>query len=69
MFHFSTVDEKCNSCKRAIEALERIDHEVDILDISLFKVNDNRYAKKYGVTRLPALVYFRRKFPSIYRGK
>ena len=26
-----------------------------------------RYAKKYGVNKMPALVYFRRKFPSIYR--
>lgn len=29
---------------------------------------DSRYAKKWGVTKLPALVYFRRRFPSIYRG-
>ena len=34
-----------------------------------FKVNDPRYAKKYGVSKLPSLVYFRRKFPSIYRGQ
>jgi len=26
-----------------------------------------RYAKKYGVSKLPALVYFRKKFPSVYR--
>jgi len=30
---------------------------------------DSRYAKKWGVTKLPAMVYFRRRFPSIYRGK
>lgn len=33
----------------------------------MVKVNDARYAKKYGVNKMPALVYFRRKFPSIYR--
>lgn len=29
---------------------------------------DPRYAKKWGVTNLPTIVYFRKKFPSIYRG-
>ena len=48
--------------------LEKIDDETDALDITFVKVNDPRYAKKYGVSKLPALVYFRRKFPSIYRG-
>jgi len=42
--------------------------EADALDITFVKVNDHRYAKKYGVNKLPSLVYFRRKFPSIYRG-
>ena len=49
--------------------MERIDHETDSLDITFVKISDHRYAKKYGVNRLPALVYFRRKFPSIYRGE
>lgn len=31
--------------------------------------DDTKYAKKWGVTKIPALVYFRRKFPSIYRGE
>lgn len=30
---------------------------------------DPRYARKWGVTKLPAIVYFRKRFPSIYRGK
>merc|ERR1712233_216817 len=51
----------------AIEGLEKIDDETDALDITKVKVNDARYAKKYGVNKMPALVYFRRKFPSIYR--
>ena len=51
-----------------MEGLEKIDDETDALDITFVKVNDPRYAKKYGVNKLPALVYFRRKFPSIYRG-
>ena len=67
----SAVDsaERCASCERVLEGLERIDHETDSLDITFVKINDHRYAKKYGVNKLPALVYFRRKFPSIYRGE
>ena len=67
----SAVDsaERCASCERVLEGLERIDHETDSLDVTFVKINDHRYAKKYGVNKLPALVYFRRKFPSIYRGE
>ncbi len=67
-FPFS-VDDHCSSCNRVLESLERIDQETDALDITFVKINDHRYAKKYGVNKLPALVYFRRKFPSIYRGR
>ncbi|XP_011196595.1 uncharacterized protein LOC105221368 isoform X6 [Zeugodacus cucurbitae] len=52
----------------ALEKLENIDSETDNLDITFVKMADSRYAKKWGVTKLPALVYFRRRFPSIYRG-
>ena len=49
--------------------LETIDDEADNLDITFVKIRDTRYAKKYGITKLPAMVYFRRRFPSIYRGQ
>ena len=58
----------CPSCKKVLEGLESIDDETDALDITFVKINDPRYAKKYGVNKIPALVYFRKKFPSIYRG-
>lgn len=51
-----------------MEKLENIDSETDNLDITFVKMADSRYAKKWGVTKLPAMVYFRRRFPSIYRG-
>ena len=47
--------------------MESIDDETDALDITFVKINDPRYAKKYGVNKIPSLVYFRKKFPSIYR--
>ncbi|XP_048512846.1 uncharacterized protein LOC105690380 isoform X4 [Athalia rosae] len=50
------------------EKLENIDGETDNLDITFVKMSDPRYARKWGVTKLPAIVYFRKRFPSIYRG-
>ena len=61
-------EDNCIECDEVESGLEKIDDETDALDITFVKVNDPRYAKKYGVSKLPALVYFRRKFPSIYRG-
>ncbi|XP_012231800.1 uncharacterized protein hlk isoform X2 [Linepithema humile] len=48
--------------------LEEIDGETDNLDITFVKMGDPRYARKWGVTKLPAIVHFRKRFPSIYRG-
>ena len=59
----------CKNNEEILEGLEKIDQETDNLDITFIKINDPRYARKYGVTKLPALVYFRKKFPSIYRGE
>ncbi|XP_065578951.1 uncharacterized protein LOC136039286 isoform X4 [Artemia franciscana] len=61
-------DNNCQRCVEALQELENIDDEADNLDITFVKIKDPRYAKKYGVSKLPALVYFRKKFPSIYRG-
>ncbi|XP_018568278.1 uncharacterized protein LOC108908653 isoform X4 [Anoplophora glabripennis] len=54
--------------KVIMEKLENIDSETDNFDITFVKMADPRYARKWGVTNLPAIVYFRRRFPSIYRG-
>ncbi|XP_066992317.1 uncharacterized protein hlk isoform X2 [Anabrus simplex] len=56
-------------CEKALEELEKIDGETDNLDITFVKMADPRYARKWGVTKLPAIVYFRKRFPSIYRGE
>jgi len=59
--------DECKTCPDVLKGLEKIDTETDNLDITFIKINDPRYARKYGVTKLPSLVYFRKKFPSIYR--
>lgn len=69
-FSFQTFSDEHNQQEStaALEKLENIDSETDNLDITFVKMADSRYAKKWGVTKLPAMVYFRRRFPSIYRG-
>lgn len=62
-------DEKSPESRAVLDKLENIDSETDNLDITFVKMEDPRYARKWGVTKLPAIVYFRKRFPSIYRGK
>lgn len=68
-YNFSIIDEhNQQESVSVLEKLENVDSETDNLDITFVKMNDPKYAKKWGVTKLPALVYFRKRFPSIYRG-
>ena len=61
-------EKNCKKCEEVIKELEHIDDEADSLDIMFVKIRDMQYAKKFGITQAPSLVYFRKKFPSIYRG-
>ena len=67
-FNLSLDENNCPKCQEVLDELEHIDAETDNLDITFVKIRDTRYARKYGVNKLPAMVYFRRRFPSIYRG-
>jgi hypothetical protein len=63
------LDEKdCYDCEEVLRELEHIDDEADDLDIMFVKIRDMRYARKYGISEVPALIFFRKKFPAIYRG-
>lgn len=55
--------------EKVLELLEKIDDETENMDITFVKMGDTRYARKWGVMKLPAVVYFRKRFPSIYRGE
>lgn len=69
--HKTLADEEeslCPKCGEILQELERVDVEVENLDILFVRIEDTKYAKKWGVAKIPAIVYFRRKFPSIYRG-
>ncbi|XP_055342299.1 uncharacterized protein LOC129590885 [Paramacrobiotus metropolitanus] len=61
-------EKNCDECEEALRDLEEIDEQAHDLKISFVKIADSRLARKYGVQKAPALVYFRRKYPAIYRG-
>lgn len=61
-------EKNCQLCEDVLKELEHIDDEADSLDIMFVKIRDMNYARKFGITQAPSLVYFRKKFPSIYRG-
>lgn len=51
-----------------LEELEKIDDDTDTFGVDFVKINDKRLAKQYGITKFPALTYFREKEPIIYEG-
>jgi hypothetical protein len=67
--YFSADEEDSEVCEKVLAELETVDQEIDNLDITFVKIADPKYARKWGVTTLPSLVYFRKRFPSIYRGQ
>ncbi|KAK9884507.1 hypothetical protein WA026_007346 [Henosepilachna vigintioctopunctata] len=58
----------CTTCDRVLEELEKIDDDTDSFGVDFVKINDKRLAKQYGITKFPALTYFREKKPIIYDG-
>ncbi|XP_045469600.1 uncharacterized protein LOC123677131 isoform X4 [Harmonia axyridis] len=58
----------CTTCDRVLEELEQIDDDTDSFGVDFVKINDKRLAKQYGITKFPALTYFREKKPIIYEG-
>lgn len=66
--YFVTDENDVAESAEVLSRLEKIDDETNTMDITFVKMADARYARKWGVTKLPAIVYFRNKFPSVYRG-
>ena len=74
----------CEAILNELEHIDDDTDELDIMYVIWFKqthglfvcfqtrfvkIRDTKYARKYGINDVPALVFFRKKFPSIYRGK
>jgi hypothetical protein len=54
--------------QRILQELENIDDEADAASIAFVKISDEQMLREYDLEPLPALVYFREKFPMIYPG-
>lgn len=68
LMHFSDA-RSCTTCDKVLQELEQIDDDTDSFGVDFVKINDKRLAKHYGITKFPALTYFREKKPIIYEGK
>lgn len=49
--------------------LEKIDDDMEDINVTIVKMGDPNYPSKWGVTKLPSIVYFRNRYPNVYRGK
>lgn len=56
------------SAQKVINELEHIDDETDKAGIPLIRSTSKAIAESYGITNLPALVYFEEGIPNIYSG-
>ena len=62
------VKSKSTECDKVLQQLEDIDDKVEENGVPFVKINDIVLAKEYGIKNYPALVFFRKRFPSIYAG-
>lgn len=49
--------------------MENIDDECDNLGIVFVKIDNADEAKEYGIEKIPALMYFEKGIPTLYKGK
>lgn len=68
IFIFYTDDSDCAECEEILEELEQIDGEADMFGIDFVKIASTEAARKYEVTSIPSLVYFRKQVPMLYDG-
>jgi hypothetical protein len=52
----------------ALSELENIDTQADKMNIAFVKINDLVLVDEYGLSQLPAIVYFRQSIPIPYEG-
>jgi len=65
VFFYNAEDKKS---QRILQQLENIDDEADNEGMAFVKISDSDMLREYDLNPLPALFYFRAKFPRIYPG-
>uniref|UniRef100_A0A0P4WDS7 Thioredoxin domain-containing protein n=1 Tax=Scylla olivacea TaxID=85551 RepID=A0A0P4WDS7_SCYOL len=53
---------------QVLEELENIDDDTDRIGVGFVKTQDLKVAERYGVTSVPALLYFEHQVPTVYEG-
>lgn len=68
-FLFQIVDDhKSKKSAKVLKEIETIDHVADQYDILIVKNDDLEAAQKYGIKKLPALMFFKQGSPTVYEG-
>ena len=60
--------DKCKECEHILEQFENIDDDTDDHGILFVTTDDQLFAKKAGITKFPALVFYRNGEPLTYQG-
>lgn len=63
-----TDDENDKKSRKILIELENIDDDCDDIGIDFVKISDEGIAQEYDIASMPAIVYFRHRFPQIYEG-
>ncbi len=62
-------DKKDKESRKALDVLEDINDDIeDISSLSLVKTNDKDVAVDYGISSIPALIFFDTGVPNVYKG-
>ena len=59
---------KSKKSARVLIEIEKIDETADQYDILIVKNFNSEVAQKYGIQKLPALIFFKAGTPVIYEG-
>ncbi|CAN7982231.1 unnamed protein product, partial [Ixodes pacificus] len=68
IFVFLLDTKICKNCDAILAELEHINDEAEKFGVAFVKNSDRPTAKKFGITKFPALAYFRNQEPTLYDG-
>ncbi len=68
MFYIILDDHKSKKSAKVLKEIETIDDEADQYDILIVKNDNFLAAQKYGLRKLPALMFFKEGSPVVFEG-
>lgn len=68
-YNFLADDENDKKSRKILIELENIDDDCDDIGIDFVKISDEGIAQEYDIASMPAIVYFRHRFPQIFEGE